>query len=510
MPAPVLELRDISIRLASRVVFRHTRWSIRPGEAWAILGANGSGKTTLVRAILGKLPVVRGEIMYRFGRSESIEPGRSVEHVSFSEQRGLFEMESAFHQARWFSGADDLSPSVRQLLVRDSFRTALPFQVDAPREHFPGFRARREKVIRQFGLARLLDRRVVQLSNGERRKLMLARALIRAPRLLIIDQPFVGLDASTRVALRAMLGRIIRGGQGIIIVGTDESELPPEITHIIRVRNFRVESSGPFAPPSARPPEARSAGRRAPLRTGRPAEPMIEMRNTSVRFGNAQILRGVTWTVRRGEHWVVAGPNGAGKSTLLGLISGDHPHAYDNGISLFGLPRGSGESIWELRERIGFISPELHLFQHSASGVLDIVLSGFAVPPGTVREETIRRREARRLLRALDLPHANEKTFADLSEGGQRLALLARALVSKPDVLLLDEPCQGLDEKHTRLFLHHLDHLSRDVTLIYVTHRESEWPAAVDRILRIHDGRARVESPAPAAAETRSEKRFAM
>ncbi|MEO0331157.1 MAG: ATP-binding cassette domain-containing protein, partial [Bacteroidota bacterium] len=199
------------------------------------------------------------------------------------------------------------------------------------------------------------------------------------------------------------------------------------------------------------------------------------------------------WQVNRGDKWSLSGPNGAGKSTLLSLINGDNPQAYANQIYLFDRKKGSGESIWDIKGRIGYISPELHLyfnrrlscFEAVASGLTDTLISDknlSAEQKATVAQ----------WLNVFNLSHRKEKMLIELPLSEQRLVLLARALVKNPPVLLLDEPCQGLDTQQTQKFNAMVDTICQhfDKTLIYVSHYQQDIPTCVNQRLFLEKGKA--------------------
>jgi molybdate transport system ATP-binding protein len=199
------------------------------------------------------------------------------------------------------------------------------------------------------------------------------------------------------------------------------------------------------------------------------------------------VLNNLNWRVKPGEKWVVSGNNGSGKSTLLSLIYADHPQAYANRISLFGRRRGHGESIWDIKRRIGFTSPELHAFFDSNLTAQEVLLSGLNDtfrPPKTVTTSQLDLLQA--LLRFSGLEADASRPFRQFSTGEQRMLLLLRALIKAPPVLLLDEPFQGFDAKTIERCRRLLDAvLTPEQTLIFISHFRTEVPEGIKLALAL-------------------------
>jgi molybdate transport system ATP-binding protein len=222
---------------------------------------------------------------------------------------------------------------------------------------------------------------------------------------------------------------------------------------------------------------------------GRTPEPVVEFSGVTVRYGDRAILRDITWTVRRGERWAVLGPNGAGKTTLLSLICGDHPQAYSNRVLLFGRPRGSGESIWEVKANVGLVSPELHLYFTTPLTAAEAAATGFFDVLTYRPISSAQTAAVRELFTAFGLAGLADRPFARLSTGEQRLVLLVRARVKRPPLLILDEPFQGLDDERIARARDWLDaNVGPEQTLLFVSHYEAEIPASVTRRLRLYGG----------------------
>jgi molybdate transport system ATP-binding protein len=500
-----LELAGISLRLEDRILFRNTHWTFARDENWALLGKNGSGKTLLARAIAGEIPIVEGEIRCHFRPPAGRLPEDGIMLVSFEQQRAI--AGDAPDAMRWFSLEQDLSVSVREFLSQNNVEEINPFEVNARRMQTPrAFRRNLRHVIHLLQIGPLLGHSLPSLSTGEMRKVLLARALLRKPRLLILDDIFAGLDAKYRVHLKKILQDLMaRGFIRLLLVSPSPAELPRGITHVLLVDKCTVAAHGPhrsmlrhpgvlaISPTSKISGKSRnSVSRFARRRSGCEQKELVRLENVSVQYDGQAILSGINWTIRRGESWALSGPNGSGKSTLLSLISGDNPQSYANSVRLFGRSRGNGESLWEWKQRIGAISSELHLHFPEGQTCLETVISGFHDSLGYYRRASAAQRDvARRILDRFGLLPLAESCFGFLSAGSQRMVLLARALVKSPDLLLLDEPCQGLDLTHRTIFLRNIEELLRrgETTMIYVTHVPSEIPHGIHRLLRLRNGR---------------------
>ncbi len=498
-------ISGISLRVGERLAFRKLRWIFGGDQHWALIGPNGSGKSLLARALAGEIPTVGGEIEYRFRLSQGRAPEDAVVHVSFEQQRAI--AGDAPAAARWFSGEQNESLSMRQFLSLDYIEERNPYEiVDRPAQSVLSFERRRSRVLRLMELSRLQDRPLSSLSNGEMRKLLLARALLLRPRLLILDDPFAGLDAHFRVRLRRILERLMRpGGTRVLLIVSRLDELPRGITHIMCVDRCRIVAKGPRKVMLGHPTVqallcAEDGGKchttvppASVSKRPRESKELVRFRGVNIRCSRRILLENVDWTVFPGESWALSGPNGSGKSTLLSLIIGDNPQAYASPVFVFGRRRGSGESVWEIKKRIGWVSPELHVHFPEDRSCLETVVSGFYDTYGCFSRPTSRQfRTAQSWLAYFGLADSARETFGSLSTGLQRMILLGRALVKSPELLVLDEPCHGLDREHRMLFLRTIEDLLRrkHTTMIFVTHRSDEIPQGIRRVMRLRDGRA--------------------
>ncbi len=511
LPPPVIRMENVTIRAKSRLCFARTDWSMCEGEQWALIGPTGSGKSIFVKALSGQLPVVEGQILNFF---DGIPEGRpylrrgEVILVSTETQRDVLQQHAAFHQARWQSLAGDDVPTVNDYFNGPDVDDRVTFDMDPARPDDVTRAARRAQAVELLGINHLLDRKLIHLSNGEGRKVLLAHALMQSPQLLILDDPFSGLDSTSRETLLNSLITILENRQQrLLLVAARDDEIPHGITHVLAIDGHRIVARGKkdevcassFAQGMFK---ADSTTAREKIRLPAvgwsalpPGTPLIEFHNVRVKYQGVQVLKDISWTLRQGEHWAIRGPNGAGKSTLLSLVLADNPQAYANEVKIFGRQRGSGESIWDIKRHIGWVAPEIHMYYPNRVDCRTVVCSGFFDSVGLYHSVTPEQSDMAELwMRVLDIDLLADKPFQEVSIGEQRLVLLARALVKQPRLLILDEPCQGLDGSHRARILHVLDELCRQtpVSLLYVTHHLDDLPRAVTRVLHLEQGRMRV------------------
>ena len=414
---------------------------IHRGEQVALVGENASGKSRLASVFAGR---------------------NGAKYITFRDSYGSYGDRNFFMQQRWnlFTLEGD-PPSVGEALHQDAAESKDP----------EAALRRVEELTALFSMEPLLDKPLVTLSSGELRKYQLTRALLGGPEILVVDNPYIGLDPRTRGLLTELL-TALSGSMTLVLVLSRPAEIPPFITHVIPVEDGKAGEKEP---------------REAYLDRVLPPA-VIRLRNVTIRFGERVILNSLNWTVREGEHWALTGANGSGKSTLLSLINADNPQAYAHDIELFGRPRGTGETIWDIKSKIGFVSPELHrAFQQDATA-LNIVTSGHFDTEGLFRKPSEEQREiARHWMEEFGIGDLAERPFLRLSSGEQRLCLVARAFVKDPPLYILDEPLQGLDEPQRRLVKTLLDRYcgAPGKTLVMVTHYPEEYPACIDHSLTL-------------------------
>jgi len=509
----IISLKNASFRLGEEIVFSRTSWTYLRNQQWALLGANGSGKTLFADALRGRLPLVGGSLNYGFRAPHGLPSEQCVVYLSFEDRKA--DVHDTVVQSRWNSIEEAATLSVRDYLSYDRVLDVNPFEItDAHERLRPAFERRKGRAIALLGLQPFLERSVLSLSSGESQRLQLVRALCHPARLLILDDPFLSLDRMARLHLERVLRRLA-SHLPMLFITTREEDIPSWVSHVILLKDCRVINAAlksqvlrkiscnelkcsPILDPGR---DVRSVvSGRAARRVGsvKPGKEVLRLENVTIGYGEKMIISNFSWIVRTGEKWALLGPNGSGKTTLLSLIIGDNPQLYSNRVFVFGRMRGTGESIWEIKRRIGWVSPELHFYFGGEVTCLEVVESGFEDIVGPPRQVSSRNRNiARQWLGRLGLLPFAESPYLSLSAGLQRMALLARALVKKPPLLVLDEPCQGLDQSHRKTFLQALDDFLRtnSVTVICVAHRPDELPRSITRILRLSRTGSRKQIP---------------
>lgn len=487
---PFLTLEHITVRNLDKTLFTDLTWEIRSGEHWAIVGGSGSGKTSLLNTILGKNNVINGGVIHHY--YDRYRETHIITDPYFNYRR-LVAMVGHHHNFTNLSHTTDFYYQQRFNSMDASDAPTVEVYLDGQWE---------DSLLEPLNIRPLLQKELIKLSNGETRRVMIAKALLQKPSLLLLDNPFIGLDVQARQAFHGIVDHVTATGATVVLVTTPR-EIPESITHVLHLENGRI--AGTFTRAAFIAQYKEEADVRPELKTD-PAlitkltadavpasfEVIVHMEDIHVKYGESTILDGINWTIRPGEKWALLGHNGSGKSTLLSLINADNPQSYANKITLFDRRRGSGESIWDIKRKIGFVSPELHQYFSSAATCLQVAGSGFFDTIGYVRQCTAAQLEkAEGWMKVLEIDQYAATPFKQVPASVQRLVLLARALVKNPPLLIFDEPCQGLDAHQKNHFKEVIETLCRHipVTLIYVTHYVEELPANVNNFLRISNGK---------------------
>jgi len=421
------------------------------GRIIVVYGLNATGKTLMA------------ERMRREMKSDS------VRYVAFCDTYGTATDRSYYLQQRWNQhDIDEETPTVAQSLER-SFLLSGPDTAER--------RQLQRHLYSLMGMEPLSDKIVIALSSGELRKMQLVKTLMANPRTLILDNPFIGLDIEARTMLSEQLQQLRQQGMTLYLLVARPNEIP---AFADEVRGERLEVRGERLPAQT---DISHTSHLSPL-----TSEIVLLRDVTIRYGNRTILDRLSWTIRQGEHWALQGRNGSGKSTLLSLICADNPQSYACDITLFGHQRGSGESIWDIKRRIGYVSPELHRSYQRNLPALSIVASGLKDTVGLYARATDEdKQQCLKWMQRFGIEQLAQRAFTQLSSGEQRLILVCRAFVKNPDLLILDEPMHGLDMPRQQLVKDIINDYCSDPqkTLIMVTHYDEELPSCINRHLTL-------------------------
>ena len=444
-------------------------WCWPKGKHLAILGSNGSGKTTLAQLITDTLRPNRGQCSY----GEHIGPG-DIAHISFDQHRQLMEHDRRFDDSETRADAFDVGTRVRDAILQGGVAD----------ENF-------DQLCQRLRIEHILDRGIRFISTGESRKTLLARALLAKPAALIIDNPLEGLDAQAQADIRQLLDELVASPTPVLLLTKSATDIPDGIDEVQTMSQGSI--TGHCSPAEARSRFAprQHFSRALPLAEIAPwpeDEALFELQHVDVNFRGTPVLSDINWRFMPHHHCWISGPNGAGKSTLLGLLCGENDKAYGQNIRLFGKTRGSGESLWDIKAQFGLLNTSMQLNSLKRVKASDVIASGFFDSVGLYDQPSPSQQQClREWLAALELSDFAEQRFERLSFGQQRMILLARAMVKSPRILILDEPCIGLDEEQKARLLGAVDYIAEhsQTRILFVSHREEEIPACINQHLML-------------------------
>lgn len=491
----IIEIRDGIVRMPEWRMAQPVNFEACEGEHIAIVGPNGGGKTMLVNILTGSHPLLMKGPTYDFAPSTKPMVADNIKYIAFRDSYGASDG-TYYLQQRWNQQEiDKETPTTYQLLEKAFLLSG----GDTPER-----RQWQKHLYELFDIEHTLNKYIIFLSSGELRKYQIIKSLLTEPRVLIMDNPFIGLDAETRDLLKTLLKKLTdERTLQIFLVLAKSDDIPDFITHVVEVKNktvgrkqSREEYIKTFNHRIAthKTSPLTEAKRKAILtlplhHNDYTSEQVVGMERVSIRYGERTILKDLDWIVGKGEHWAVYGQNGSGKSTLLSLVCADNPQAYACNITLFGHQRGSGESIWDIKKHIGYVSPEMHRAYQKNLPAIRIVASGLKDSVGLYTKPNVAEYDiCRYWMNIFGLDGKEDRPFLKLSSGEQRLVLLARAFVKDPQLLILDEPLHGLDNHNRQLVKDIIETFCqrKNKTLIIVTHYKEELPQCIDHHITLN------------------------
>lgn len=489
----VIRCDNLEVKLDGKILLKDITFDLHLGELVSVTGPSACGKTLFGRLMAGELQKSAG----------LFDVHTEVKSVFVEQQDNFFAQSGIRHtyysqRYEYFEGRE--VPTVASLLKLEK---------EAWQDN-----STLASLIRTLNIEYLLDRQLLLLSNGERKRVQIVAALLQQPTLLVFDQPFIGLDIESKRIVKSLLSELKQEGKTVVLI-CSKRDVPSFSDRWVMMRKGAIETilmptDFQHINEAHHHHEAHFEAFDLPLpEQSLKFDTIIRMRNVNVAIAGKTILKEIHWEVKRGERWLLSGHNGSGKSTLLSLVTADNPHGYNQDLVLFDRKRGTGETVWEIKKKIGFVSPELHLYflrqthltDHRGTLVhsidaLSVVVSGFNDEIGFSSKPTVYQEKiATQWLDSLGLGHLKLSQFSELSLGEQRMLLLIRALIKNPPLLILDEPCQGIDYEQSRRFIKLLDGLCAklETTLVYVSHSLDEIPTCITHKIVLSEGQV-VES----------------
>lgn len=466
----MIELVNCSLIFEAHRALDEISFTLRKGERWALIGANGSGKTLLLKMLRGEVwptPTGRERRTSSLAREQIayVGPERQDKYIRY-----------------------DWNLTVTQVVTTGLFDEDIPLTRPTHAQ-----KERVARVLKRFGLWGLRQRRILTLSYGQRRLALVARLFAGNAAVLLLDEVFNGLDARAKEKLKKALEQP-RGGHDWVITSHRPKELPKNVTHVAHIEHGRMVSAGPVGHEQKisrdrEEPKAKPRVLVAAKSKKKPSSaPLFVIRNADIYRDYRPVIRNLNWTLARGENWAILGANGSGKSSLLNMIYGDLHPALGGTIEREGVPRGTHIEAW--KHRVGWVSPELQADHYLATSIEEIVISGRYSSVGLNDAPTkADRKAADRWLKFFNIEPLRARGPRQVSYGQMRLALFARAMMNDPELLLLDEPCTGLDGDVRATMLGFIEQLAENGTQIVVAvHDPEDIVPAVKHVLRIGRG----------------------
>ncbi|MFH1114904.1 MAG: ATP-binding cassette domain-containing protein [Pseudomonadota bacterium] len=478
----IVTLEDVHVRIGPEVVLSDINWKLKEGENWAVIGGNGAGKTTFLRLVRGEIHPFPG----RGSRTYRLNGTHVAGTIGFRSKTGTVSSDllDQYRAMGWnIRGTEVILSGFRGTAYVHRRPSGLQIE-------------RTDAIIGILGLSRLVHRRILTLSQGEAKRILIARALVHNPRLLILDEVCENLDKASRESVLETIEKAAETGTQIVYAAHGTEDLITAVTHVLKLDAGRIvaqgtkEHVGPIT--NERAATSLEKVRRRIEEPGRERNNrrfLIRIKDAEVYLGGERILHDLDWTIRNGENWAVLGENGSGKTTLLKLVMGEINPKHGGSIRRFG--DDNPQSIWEIRRRMSLVSADLHAVHLNAQTGLQTVLSGFFGSVGLHDTPSRRQMEtASEWISFFRLDSLAPRDIRTLSYGQLRMLLICRAMVTRPEILLLDEPTAGLDKSAAMNTISLVENLAGQGTcIVYVTHRQELMPGCITHTAVLNTGR---------------------
>lgn len=520
MTNALITISNCRIENSKNTILSNINWQFNQKEAWLVIGPNGGGKADFLNALAGKNKIIPNKQDISIFSSLFKD---SVEIVSLERAAKLIQEERENDESDYVEGGVDIGRTGR-VFIAQALCSSLQKNSELPEiakkiETYPA--------IKLCGIEKILDRGLKYMSTGEIRRTLLARALISSKKLLILSDPFAGLDVQSRSILLDFFNTVVQNqlkenpGSEYpkIILGMERyKEIPDAITNVIEFTNQEVSFCGTkqeyelILQKRQKNSEEKNLLVKSELEKNLretlqetvvlqnkeendsdQKEILVEMNNVNVSWSDNYVLKDLSWKLYKGEHWLIQGPNGSGKTTFLELITGDNMQVFSNDVRLFGNKRGSGETIWDIKKQLGIVSYRLHVEYRMLgnTSLLSVIISGFRDSIGLYEAATdVEIAAAKKWLKLGGFEGRESENFGNLSYGEQRAIIILRAVVKNPKILILDEPCHGLDEQYREKILHLMNLIGAQgtSTMLHVTHDKTEILDCEKHVLELLPG----------------------
>ena len=537
MKNSLISIKNCAVSDSKKTFIKNVNWELKNGEFWLVFGENGGGKAEFLRALCGIGP--EKFVLNCKDNSEYFNDfldSCDCEIVSLEQAAKLIEEERLNDESEFVDGGVDIGRTGRFYIAQKIYETENKKLLK--NEPLPAKMQNLEndEVVKLCGISKILDRGLKYMSTGEIRRTMLAAALLSKKKFLVLSNPFAGLDVESRKILFDFVCGIGSAGEfgspnctlgseerfcgstdtgncrfPIIVLCMDRwHEIPESITHVIEFSNKEVSFCGTrqdflsfknfetadetdnlvdFSKQFSETLEDSSvcvkdddldSGNLQNQSDSKESEEILfELKNVNVGWDGKLVLKNLSWKLKKGEHWLIQGPNGCGKTTLLELITGDNKQVYCNDVTIFGIKRGSGESIWDIKKHLGIVSYRLHVEYRMVgnTSIQNVIISGFKDSIGLYETPTdVEIQIAKKWLSLAGFEGRELESFGSLSYGEQRAVLILRSVVKSPKILILDEPCHGLDENYRKKILNLMELIAEKgkTTMLHVTHDITE------------------------------------
>lgn len=512
----LITIQNCRIENSKKIIIPNLNWTMNQGERWLIIGPNGGGKADFINALAGNLNLLPNPDTNQQISLYSNKFANCTDIVSLERAAQIIQEEHENDESEYIEGGVDIGRTGRIFITEGivgKIKKGAPLPPEAASLDT-------NPAVQLTGVQHILDRGLKYMSTGEIRRTLLTRVLLSGKQLLILSDPFAGLDAESRKILFDFFTNMSQDGTDTkpnVILGMERwHEIPDTITHVLEFQNKEISFCGPRSDyetlledrkNSANTDQAAiknqmqqvlneaATTNTADQQSNQSLEtPLVEMNNVNVGWDGHTVLKDLTWKLYKGQHWLIRGPNGSGKTTFLELITGDNKQVYCNDVRLFGQRRGTGESIWDIKKKLGIVSYRMHVEYRMLGGssLREVIISGFRDSIGLYGEapSDMEIAAANKWLALGGFENRGSESFGNISYGEQRAILILRSVVKTPEILILDEPCHGLDEQYRQKILQLMNIIGEQgiTTMLHVTHDPTEVLDCEKHILSLHPG----------------------